>query len=346
MLLRALLIAVPLACCLAPAMAATGPAEMAVAEMAVADMAVIGTIAGPDGGWDYASVDPEGRRLFVAHGDAVMEVDLDSGKVNPKLVDGKRLHAVVPLPDGRVLSTNGGANDVTLFEAATGTVIATIPTGANPDAAIYDPASGVALVMNGRSGDVTLIDPRTATAVGKVDIGGKLEFAAADGHGKAFVNVEDKAEIAVIDIAARAVIGRYALPGCEEPSGLAIDPASGLMVAACANQKAMVIVSGDGKIVATLPIGQRPDAVMFDTRRKLFFIPCGEGNLAVIRAGANATPAVIATIPTANGARTGAIDVKTGRIYLPTADFGAPAAGETRHPVIPGTFRILVVGEK
>src|SRR5579859_7315594 len=83
-------------------------------------LSVIGTIPGPDGGWDYASIDQTARRLYVAHGDAVMAVDLDSGKVTPKVVDGKRLHAVVPLPDGKVLSTNGGDNTATLFEGATG----------------------------------------------------------------------------------------------------------------------------------------------------------------------------------------------------------------------------------
>src|ERR1700744_1032493 len=107
------------------------PQMPALAE-AAPNLSVIGTIPGPDGGWDIASVDAEARRLYIAHGDAVMAVDLDSGKVTPKLVDGKRLHAVLPLPDGRALSTNGGDNTVTLFEAATGKVIAVIPTGVSP----------------------------------------------------------------------------------------------------------------------------------------------------------------------------------------------------------------------
>jgi YVTN family beta-propeller protein len=313
---------------------------------AAAKFSVIGTIPGPDGGWDYASVDPAGRKLYVAHGDAVMSVDLDSGKVNPKLVDGDRLHAVVPLPDGKVLSTNGGNNTATIFEAATGKVIASVPTGVGPDGAIYDPASGLVIVMDGRAGDITLIDPKTATSPGKIAVGGKLEFAAADGKGKVYVNIEDKGEIAVVDVAGKTVTQHYTLTGCEEPSGLAYDPETGLLVAACSNQKAIAITAADGKIAATLPIGERPDAVMFDAKRQVFFIPCGAGTLAMISAAKGATPAVIGTIPTANGARTGALDPTTGKIYLPTADFGEPAAGEKRHPVIPGTFRILVVGEK
>jgi DNA-binding beta-propeller fold protein YncE len=316
---------------------ATGP---------VANLAVIGTIPGPDGGWDLAAIDPETRRLYVAHGDSVMAVDLDSLKVNPKFVEGQRLHAVLPLPDGKALSTNGGNNTATIFEAATGKTIASVPTGQNPDAAIFDTASGLALILNGKSGDVTLIDPKTGTSPGRIAIGGKLELPAIDGQGRAYINIEDTAEIAVVDIAGRKVVTRYPLPGCEEPSGLALDPASGMLVTSCANGKALVLNAKDGKVVTTLTIGLRPDTVIFDPSRKVFFIPCGEGSLAVIGEKAGAAPIVIATIPTANGARTGALDAKTGRLYLPTADFEEPKPGERRHPVIPGTFRILIVGEK
>jgi DNA-binding beta-propeller fold protein YncE len=312
---------------------------------AAPSLSVIGTIPGPDGGWDIASVDAEARRLYIAHGDAVMAVDLDSGKVTPKLVDGKRLHSVVPLADGRALSTNGGDNTATLFDGATGKVIASIATGLNPDVAILEPSSGLVLAMDGKDGDITLIDPKTATSPGRITVGGKLEFAVADGAGRVFVNVEDKAEIAVVDVAARKVAARYKLTGCEEPTGLALNPTTGLLLAACGNQKAVAVQAKDGGIVATLPIGERPDGAIFDAKRKLFFIPCGAGSITVI-GETSGTPAVIATIPTANGARTAALDPKTGKLYLPTADFKAPAEGEQRHTVVPGTFRVLVVGEK
>jgi DNA-binding beta-propeller fold protein YncE len=310
------------------------------------NLSVVGTIPGPDGGWDTVSVDAGARRLYIAHGDAVTAVDLDSGKVTPKLVEGKRLHAMLPLPDGRALSTNGGDNTATLFEASTGKIIASIATGFNPDVAVFDPASGLALVMDGRKdGAITLIDPKTASSPGKIAVGGKLEFAVADGSGRVFVNVEDKAEIAVVDVAGRKVTARYALSGCEAPSGLALDPGAGMLLAACANQKAIAVQTKDGTIIATLPIGERPDGAIFDAERKLFFIPCGAGSIAVIGL-ASGVPKVVATIQTANGARTAALDSKTGKLYLPTADFKAPADGEKRHTVVPGTFRVLVVGGK
>ena len=307
-------------------------------------LSVVATIPGPDGGWDYAAVDAAARRLYVAHGDAITTVDLDSGKVTAQWAEGKHLHAVLPLPGGMLLATNGGTDTATLFEGATAKLIATIPTGKGPDAAIFDPASGLVLVMDAHGGDITLIDPKAATSPGHIDVGGALEFAVADGHGKGYANIEDKGEIAVIDIAARKTVGHYALTGCEEPSGLALDPESGVMVAACANNKAVAVRAADGAIVATLSIGSHPDATIFDAKRRMFFIPCAEGNLAVIAAGT--VPTLTGPVTTAAGARTGALDPKSGNLYLPTADLTPPPPGEKRKGIAPGTFRILVVGGK
>jgi DNA-binding beta-propeller fold protein YncE len=308
-------------------------------------LAVVNTIAAPDGGWDLASVDADARRLYVARSDGVMAVDLKSGKVTPRLVDGKRVHAVLPLRGGTVLATNGDGNIVILFKGDTGKVVASIPTGIDPDGAVFDPGSRLVLVMDGDGGDITLIDPKTASSPGRIAVGGKLEAAAVDGHGKAFVNVEDKGEIAVVDIAGRKVIARYPLQDCERPTGLALNPSSGLLIAACANKKALAVQSRDGSIAATLTIGERPDGAIYDPRRGLFFIPCGEGTLAAI-SEKSGTPSVIATVPTATGARTAALDSKTGRIYLPTADYVQLGEGEKRRKLVNGTFRVLVVADK
>jgi DNA-binding beta-propeller fold protein YncE len=200
--------------------------------------------------------------------------------------------------------------------------------------------------MDGAAGDITLIDPKTASSPGTIAVGGALEFAAADGHGKAYVNIEDKAEVAVIDTATRKAVARYPLPGCEEPSGLALNADGTILVSACANGKAVALNTKDGSANATLPIGARPDAVIYDAKRGLFFIPCGgSGTLSVISEKGSAL-SVTATVKTASGARTGALDPRTGLLYLPTADALPSANGERPKGFVPGTFRILVVGKK
>lgn len=321
-------------------------AAQALAAAPPAPMKVVDRIAGPDGGWDYANFDPVHRRLYVAHGAAITAVDVDTGKVTPALAAAQRAHIALPLPGGdELLVTNGGSDTVTLVDAMTGAVRATVLTGQNPDAALFDPASGLAYVMNGKSGDITVIDVKAAKAVGTVPVGGKLEFGVADGKGRVFVNVEDKNEIAVIDTAARKVVAHWAMVGCEEPSGLAYAAEVHLLIAACANGKAEVVSSTSGKVVASVAVGEDPDAAFYDAQRHLAYVPSGgKGTLSVLAVRGPKDVVLIQTVQTRLGARTGALDPKTGRTYLPSAEYDAPAQAGGRPRMKPGSFAVLVVG--
>src|SRR5215469_10166198 len=157
---------------------------------------IIGRIAGPDGFWDYASFDPARRRVYVAHGDEVMMIEADSGKVHPAFAKGDHLHAVVPIPGtARIVTTNSGDSTAKVIDAASGAVLGSIPAAADTDSATYDPGSGLVVVIGGDSGEVDLIDPRAMKAVGQVKVGGSLEFPAVDGKGKLYVNVESANQI-------------------------------------------------------------------------------------------------------------------------------------------------------
>jgi DNA-binding beta-propeller fold protein YncE len=308
-----------------------------------AGLAIVDTIKGADGYWDYSTVDARLHRLYVARGDGVMVVNLLDGVVTPTLVPGNHVHRVLPLPNGLMISTNGGTGTATLFTAADGHVVADFATGKNPDSVVRDRQTGLLAVMNGGDGTVTLIDAANRKLAGDIVIGGKLEFAVADGHGRVFVNVEDKNEMVELDIPNRKVVKRYPLPGCDAPSGLALDNANHALVAACDNGVAVALSANDGKVLATLPIGKGPDAVIFDKADRRFLVPCGgDGVLTEIEEGANDTLTVIGTVPTARGAHSGARDPSSGRIYLPTAEF-QPAQGHKRPVAKPGSFHILVL---
>ena len=324
----------------AAALMALAPSAMA---QAPASYSLSDRIAIGDGGFDYASFDPVHRRLYVSRTGGVLALDVDAKTVTEHLTDAQKTHESLPLDGGKtLLITDSGSNTARLVDALTGKPLAEIPTGKKPDAAIFDPASGLALAMNGASGDVTLIDPATQKAVGSIAIGGTLEFATADGAGKVFVNIEDKGQIAVLDTKARTLVGHYELKGCEEPSGLAYSPSAGVLIAACANQVAKVLNAATGDEVASLAIGKGPDAVIYDEARKLAFIPCGrDGVLEVIAVRGPTDVAIVQTVKTQPGARTGAVDPKTGKIYLPTAAYTIAATGKPTPT--PGTFAILVV---
>lgn len=324
----------------------SGMAGQALAAPAPGPMKIVDRIAGPDGGWDYANFDPVHRRLYVAHGATITAIDVDTGKVTPSLVAAQRAHIALPLPGGdELLVTNGGSDTATLVDALTGAVRATVPTGQNPDAALFDPASGLAFVMNGRSGDITLVNIKAAKAVATIPVGGKLEFGVADGKGRVFVNVEDKGEIAVIDTVARKVIAHWPMAGCEEPSGLAYAADAKVLIAACANGKAEVVSSTSGKVVTSLAVGEEPDAAFYDAQRHLAYVPSGgEGTLSVIAVRGPTDVAVVGKAMTKLGARTGALDPKTGKVYLPSADYEQATQPGGRRAVRIGSFAVLVVG--
>lgn len=336
----------PLAFCLVAALTSLGPHSIAQNSTgAQPRLRILQTIARQEGDarFAFASIDGAARRLYVARGFGVTAVDIDSQQVTRQLVAGDHVHAVLPLPGGRALSTNGDTNTATLFNAATGEVIAQLATGKDPDAATFDSSSGLVFVMDHQEGDLTLINPNTAEVVGRLPVGGVLESAVADGHGRLFVNVRDQNIMAVVDTAGRRLLRRYDLPGCEGPTALGGDLESGILVVACGNRVALGLRASDGTIVAArLIIDRKADAVLFDPLRRNFYIPCGrDGTLIVLSESKEGALAVQSRVATAVGAHTGALDPQTGRLYLPTADFHLTFSGVAPSD---GTFRVLVLG--
>lgn len=326
------------------ALALAGVALAATTAAAAPTYTVTASIPANDGGWDYVSFDPALRRVYLPHANAAFALDVDSGKITAKLAETPGAHQVSALPDGATLFvTVGSDNTLRLLDARTGALKGQVATGAGPDAAIYDPTSGLILVADHKGGDVLLVDPKTMTAAGSIPVGGKLEFLAVDGSGRAFVNVEDKNELVALDLKTKTVLKHLALPGCDGPTGLIYAPGPGVLIASC-DGKAAVVDAKTVTVSAMLDIGKGPDAVLYDEVRKLAFIPCGQSaELDVISAAAPGQVAVVAKVKTERGARTGTVDPKTGKVYLPAARYGAPAAAGQRPPMIPGSFHFVVV---
>jgi DNA-binding beta-propeller fold protein YncE len=316
---------------------------------------IVDKIAGPDGGgWDLTSVDANARRLYVSRPYGVMAVDLDTGAVTAKFAAGNGVHGILPIGDtGTVISANEDTNSAIIFDGKSGKELATIKVGNHPDSVTFDHKTGLAVVINQDGGDATLVDVKEQKVAGTIPIGGqRLEFSVTDGNGLVYVNidgvdnVEDKSEIAVLDIAARKVVRRIALPGCARPSGLAYDAKDGLLITSCRNNVAKIVEAKTGLEVATVPIGPGPDCAMFDAVRGLALLPTGgDGVLTIvpIRGAKAADIGPPTTVATQILARLGALDTKTGRLYLPTAQAKPiPEPGE-RRTLIPGTFAILVL---
>lgn len=305
---------------------------------------------GGEGGWDYVTVDSAARRLYVSHATRVVVVDMDEGKVAGEIPDTQGVHGIAIAPAiGRGFTSNGRANNVTIFDLKTLETIGHAPTGQNPDAILYDAVSGRVFTFNGRSKDSTAIDAKTGKVDGTIPLGGKPEFSVSDGKGKVYVNIEDTHEIAEIDSRKLSVTKRYDLAGCEDPSGLTMDVAHRRLFSVCGNKVMVVSDPEAGRVIATLPIGQGADGAGFDAGRGYAFSSNGDGTLTVVQE-VSGKYEVVENAETQRGARTMAVDPKTHKVYLPTAQFGpAPAAGaqqpRARPPMIPDSFTVLVVGQ-
>lgn len=312
---------------------------------AIPKFAVLERIAGPDGGgWDYTSIDAVSRQLYLARGDSALKMDLDSRQITPGAISGTGLHAVAVAGDtGLVFLTNGRSNSLSVFDTKLGKLTGEVKVGDGPDGAVYDPATKLVAVMNHRGGTVSLVDLAKLEVVRTIQVGGELEFAAAAGDGRLFVNVADKHEVAVLDLAAGKVLHRWVMAGCEDPSGIAYDGPDQLVASVCGNGVTKFLHAADGTQAASLRTGKGSDALIYDAARRLLFVPAGkDGTLAVVALGK--APAVVQVLKTAISARLGALDPKTGRIYLPSAQQGPPQPPDRWPSIVKGTFGFVVVG--
>lgn len=334
----------------------TGPANAARADDAAAAGAsgyhLLKTIpVEGDGFWDYLKFDPATRQLFVAHGDHVDVVNVDSGKLVSTIGGMQGIHGVVLAPEfNRGFVTDGRAAKVWIFNLKTLQVTGSAPADNDADGEVYDPASKRVFTMNGDSKTSTVIEAKTGNVVGHIDLGGGPEFPVADGRGHIYANIETTSEIIEIDSHTMKITHRWPLAPGQSPSGLAIDAKHHILFSGCRN-KLMVIMNADnGKVIATEPIGQGVDATRFDLGTSYAFASNGgTGDLTVIHEDSPTKFHVVENVPTEMGARTMALDPKTHEIFLATAKVERiqNAPPHTRpFRVVPGTFHVLVFGMK
>jgi DNA-binding beta-propeller fold protein YncE len=301
---------------------------------------------GGEGRWDYVTVDPATKLIYVSRQTHTQIIREDSGEVVGDLPDTPGVHGIALAPDlNRGFISNGRGNSVTIFDVKTMKVLGTVPAGMNPDCIIYDPASKTAIAFNGRSSNATVIDAAAEPVAARKDpipLDGKPEFAASDEQGHVYVNIEDKSEVQVIDTKTMQVSDKWKLDGGEEPSGMAIDPEHHHLFIGCGNKVMAIVDTTNGKTIATVPIGQGVDACAFDPGTGEAFASCGDGTLTVVKE-IDGKFAATQTVQTRRGARTVGIDVSTHTLFLPAIQPDANAAPTTNPRQIVGKFSIVVV---
>jgi DNA-binding beta-propeller fold protein YncE len=284
------------------------------------------------GSWDYLAVDEANRRLYVSHGARVEVLDIDSMSAVGNIPNTPGVHGIAIAPEsGRGFVSDGQSSQVTIFDLKTLKTIGEVAVGKKPDAIIYDPASQRVFAFNGDGNSATAIDAATGKVAGTVDLGGGPEFAAADGEGYVYNNLEDESLVLKINARDLKVEQRWPTAPCASPSSMAMDRASRRLFIGC-RSKVMAVVNADsGQVITTLPIGDHVDATAFDTETKMIFNSNGEGTITVIHEDSPDKYSVVETVKTLPRAKTMALDPKTHQLFLSTAENGQ--------------FEVLVVGK-
>ena len=298
---------------------------------------------GGDGGMDYITLDAKANRLYVPRSTHTMVIDAGSGKVLADIPGQKHNHGVAVVPEAGRGFISDGEGAVVIFDLKTSAVLGTIKAHPDADGIIYDKASGLVLVVSGDDGVLMTLKPDVDPKTGSLDdiaLGGKPEFLAADGAGKVYINLEDKNQVAVVDLKARKVLAHWPVAPGGAPVGLSIDPEKHRLFVGCRNpQKLIVMSTDDGKVIADLPISAGVDATKFDGHQA--FASCRDGKLHVASETAGKFE-IQQAVTTAVGAKTMDVDPDKHKIFLPTAEFEEAKPG-TRPAAKPGTFMIVVV---
>jgi DNA-binding beta-propeller fold protein YncE len=301
---------------------------------------------GGDTGWDYLSVDSAAQRLYVSHGTKVVVIDLAKDMVAGEITNLSGVHGLAPAPElGCGMVTCGRENKAAIIDLKTLQVLSKVDTGTGPDSMLYEPGQQEFYTFNGRAQSATVIDAKSSRVVATIPLEGRPEFAVADAKlGRVFDNLEDKNEVAVIDTRTHTVTNLWPIAPGEEGSGMAIDLAHHRLFIGCGGNHMMLMMDAtSGKVLASVPIGEGVDANAFDPGTQFAFASCGDGTTTIAHEDGDKLT-VVQTLPTEKSARTMALDPTTHKVYLASAKFEAPAEGQRRGKMVPGTFKILVYG--
>lgn len=300
---------------------------------------------GGEGGWDYLSVDSAAHRLYVSHATHVVVIDTQTNKVVGDIPDTPGVHGFAAVPElGKGFSSNGRENKVSVVDLKTLKLIQKIDTGENPDWIVYEPSKKEVYTMNGRGKSASVIDTATMKVVATIPLEGKPETAMVDAKaGKIYINMEDLNSVKVVDIATHKVSATWPAAPCEAATGMAIDLAAHRLFLGCDNKLMVMMDSGSGKVVYSVPVGEGVDATSFDPQTRLAFTSNGgAGTVTVAKEDSASLLKVVQTIKTVRGARTMTLDPATHTIYLAATDYEPQAPGSKDRPkAVAGSFRVL-----
>lgn len=285
-----------------------------------------------EGRIDHFSVDVKGHRLFMsALGNHTVEV-LD-------IQNGKRLHTIPDLEEPQGLLYDPSSNHLfaacakdgttKVFDGATFQLLATVRFSGNADNIRYD-GRNQRIVVGYDAGALGLLDAN-GKLLGDIPLDAHPEsFQLEKSGARVFVNVPNKEEIEVADLAKQSVISRWPVKSALRNYPMALDEAHHRLLTGCrAPARMLAIDTETGKQTASVEIVGDTDDLFYDAAKSRVYVIGGEGAVDVFQQKDADHYERLEHISTAAGARTGLFVADWGKLFV-----AVPHRGEQRATVL------------
>ncbi len=296
------------------------------------------------GRFDYLTADGPGKRLYVSHGTEVVVIDTLTNTIAGVIADTQGVHGIAVAPElGKVYTSNGRANNVSIVDIKSLQTLSMVATGENPDAITYDQKHQQVWAFNNDGESLTVIDAVNGKEITTTPLSGVAETGQADASiARMFINIEDKDSVDVVDMKTYKVIANYKVAPATSPTGMAVDETTHHLF--IGGGEALVMMdTRTGKLIDTVPICSGTDATSFDAGTSTAFVSCRDGHIMIIAVNDDRL-LVTQTLDTAVGSRTMTLDPLTHRIYTAAVDYlpADPTKPEARPQAAPESMRVLV----
>ena len=292
-------------------------------------------------------IDSAARRLYVARSSSLLVLDIDSGRSLAEIKDLPGIAGIaVAQANNRGYVTNSKDDRVSIFELAGFGHLGQIPLGRNPGALVYDSSVHRFYAMNRGSKNASAIDADDGEVEQTIDLGGVPGGAAVDDSGRVFVTLEDRDELLEIDTKEMALSHRFPIPGCTQPSSIALDKTRGRLFVGCAKQRMAVISTNNGSVLSIAATAGAFAGIATNNSSGLVYVANTSGRVTVLADSGNGNYLATETILAARNISAIAFDATTDQLFALVTDVSMPRSRTNRKQDDPGdrASQLLVLG--
>lgn len=275
--------------------------------------------------FDYASIDPQRRLLFISHlgSNLVIAFNLKTGRVLAAIRNVPAVHGVLAVPAlGEVFASATGRNRLDVISETSLRVIAHAPAGVYPDGMAYAPDVHKLFIYDEHGGTETVIDTRTNRRIATIRMGGHVGNSQYDPvRDQIFADVQTRDQIVAIDPHTDRIVQRYTLPDiCHHDHGLLIDARARLAFVACdGNARLLVVDLRSMRVLSVHTVGRYPDVLTFDPALRRLYVASESGVVSIFELEAPRLR-LLGRKYLAFEAHSVAVDPITHRVYFPLQD--------------------------